>query len=252
MAKLIVLGSACAVPDETHENTHLALLGQDGAFILIDCAGQPVIRLRRAGLHFEGLTDLILTHFHPDHTYGVSMLIMEMWLRGRKNPLRLHGTSHCLTRIEALMKAYDWDTWPKMFPVAFFPVDNHEGAPVLESADYRILCAPVKHFVPTIGLRVEDKQTGRVLAYSCDTEPCPGDIWLARGADMVIHEVAGKGMGHTSAAQAGEIAREAGARKLVLIHYCVDGHDLSSLVPEAEAAFGGPVIRAEDFMELEW
>ena len=252
MAKLIVLGSACAIPDETHENTHLALLGRDGAFILIDCAGQPVIRLRRIGLHYDRLTDLILTHFHPDHTYGVSMLIMEMWLRGRQNPLRIHGTPHCLERVEAMMQAYDWDTWPRLFPVSFVPVDGHEGAPVLENTDYRILCAPVKHFVPTIGLRVEDRHTGHILAYSCDTEPCSGDLWLARGADVLMHEAAGKGIGHTSAGQAGEIAREAGAKRLVLIHYCVDGKDISTLAPEAEAAFGGPVTLAEDFMELEW
>ena len=252
MSKLIILGSACAVPDETHENTHLALPGRDGNFILIDCAGQPVLRLRRVGLDYHRLTDLILTHFHPDHTYGVSMLIMEMWLRGRGEPLRIYGTTHCLERVEMMMKAYDWDTWPRLFPITFIPVDEREGAPVLENDDFRIFAAPVKHFVPTIGLRVEDKHTRQTLAYSCDTEPCPGDMWLAQRADVLIHEAAGKGFGHTSAGQAGEIAREAGAKKLVLIHYCVDGKDLSTLAPEAEAAFGAPVTLAEDFMELEW
>ena len=38
MSKLIVLGSASAIPDENHENTYLGLVGEE-CQILIDCVG---------------------------------------------------------------------------------------------------------------------------------------------------------------------------------------------------------------------
>jgi ribonuclease Z len=251
MAKVVVLGSSSAIPDETHENTHLALIGRDGV-IMIDCASQPVLRLRRAGIAYEQVNDLILTHFHPDHVYGVPMFIMDMWLRGRKNPLRIHGLRHCMQRMECVMEAYHWDEWPRLFPISFHPVDEHDDIFLFERSDFRVTAAPVQHFVPTLGLRIEDKETGHVLAYSCDTEPCPEVLKLAAGADLLFHEATGHGPGHASAAEAGLAAREAEVRHLALIHYNTDGVDTSNLVPEAKKTFGGPVTLAEDFMVLEF
>jgi ribonuclease Z len=251
MAKLVVLGTSFVIPDETHENTHLALLGESG-LVLVDCPGRVMIRLRRAGLDPYQINDLILTHFHPDHVDGVPMLIMEMWLRGRKTPLRLHGLPHCMQRMENLMLAYDQATWPNLFPITYHVIAEQDHAPVLENTDFTITATPVKHFIPTLGLRVTDKRSGRVLAYSCDTEPCPGAVTLAANAEVLIHEAAGAGWGHSSAAQAGEVAQEAKAKSLVLIHYRTGGPDLGQLISEAQSAYTGPVRLAEDLMTLEW
>lgn len=252
MGTFLVLGSSFAVPDEHHENTHLVLLGAHG-LIMVDCAGQPVLRLRKAGLDFHKVTDLILTHFHPDHVYGVPMLLMEMWLRGRQEPLRIYGLQHTVERMALVMNAFEWQDWPRMFPVTFHPVEQSAGAFVLENADFHITAMPVRHFLPTMGMRVTDKTNGRVLAYSCDTEPCPEVVQLAANADLLLHEATGSGLGHASAAQAGDLGRQAGAKKLVLIHYRTgSGANLPTLVPEAEKAFGGPVALAEDFMQFEW
>jgi ribonuclease Z len=106
--------------------------------------------------------------------------------------------------------------------------------------------------VPTIGLRVENKRTGRVLAYSCDTEPISGLLELGQNADILIHEAAGKGFGHSSAAQAGEVAREARAKSLYLIHYQVWNTDPIPLVGEAQAVYEGPVHLCRDFDEYEF
>ena len=73
--------------------------------------------------------------------------------------------------------------------------------------------------IPTIGIRVECKKPGRVLAYSCDTEPCEQTVRLSEGADILIHEAGGASFGHSSAEQAGEIAAKAEVGKLYLIHY---------------------------------
>jgi len=245
MARLIILGTAAAVSDENHDNTHLLLEG-DNSVVLIDCGSNPVVKMKRFGIHYDRLTDMILTHFHPDHVYGVPILLMHMWLLGRKKPLRVYGLNHCLERTEDMMLSFSWDSWPKFFPVAFHRVMERPNMLVLDNQDFRITSYPVNHYIPTIGLRIEVKSSGKVIGYSCDTEPVPNVLEIGRNADLLLHESAGEEPGHSSAAQAGEMATEANAKKLVLVHYTVWNTDPSNLVPEAQANFNGEVELAED------
>lgn len=249
MAKVIILGSSNAIPDEKHENTHLAVVGDDHT-LLIDCVSNPVLRLPKAGIEFNSLTDMVLTHFHPDHVSGVPLLLMNMWLMGRKKPLNIYGLHHTLHRVENLMSFYDWESWPNFFPVAFHRLPEEEMTLVMENEEMRVFASPVRHLIPTIGLRIELLKTGKTVAYSCDTEPCPQVVRLAEGADVLIHEATGLSVGHSSAGQAGGIAREAEVGSLYLIHYQGDG-PTEAMVEQAQAAYGGEVRLAEDFMEIE-
>ena len=159
MAKLVVLGSSNAVPDENHENTYLALLGENRQ-ILIDCAGSPIVRLKQAGIDLSKLTDLFLTHFHPDHVGGVPSLLMSMWLLGRRQPLHVYGLHYTLDRIEKLMGFYEWDQWPDFFPVVFHRLPAEKMTQALVSDQFRIFTSPVHHLIPALGLRIEERQTG--------------------------------------------------------------------------------------------
>ncbi len=247
MARLIVLGSAAAVSDADHDNTHFLLEGDRGSRVLVDCASNPLARLNRFGVGPGDLHDVILTHFHPDHVYGVPILLMQMWLLGRQEPLHVYGLHHCLHHVEQMCRAYLFETWPRFFPLIYHRLPEHPAVPVLDNDDFRITAWPTRHFIPTIGLRIEVKTSGQVVAYSCDTEPVPAIVDLARHADLLIHEAAGAGFGHSSAAQAGQVATEADARRLVLIHYQVLNTDPRPLVEEARSTFAGPVELAEDF-----
>ncbi len=245
MAKLVVLGSAASVPDESHDNTHMAVVGERG-FVLIDCASAPVVRLKRAGLDANRLTDLVLTHFHPDHIYGVPLLLLDMWLMGRRSPLNVCGSAPCLDRLESLMAAFGWQDWPGFYPTRLVRAPEGENALLADGDEFRIWATPVRHLVPTLGLRLEVKTSGKVLAYSADTEPCPQVVRLGAGADLFVHEATGATLGHSSAAQAGQTARAAGAHRLLLIHYDVAASP-ESLAAEASQTFGGPVAVAQDF-----
>jgi len=250
MPKLIILGSANAVADEKHENTHMLLQGRKRT-ILIDCVNNPVLRLRLAGVDFNDLTDLVLTHFHPDHVSGVPLLLMNMWLLGRSRSLSIYGLYHTLDRAENLMDFYDWSNWLNFFPVAFFRLPEQEKTLLLESEEFRILASPVNHLLPTIGLRIECLETGTVVAYSCDTEPCQQVVELAAQADVLIHEASGASLGHSSASQAGSIARQAGVKSLCLIHYPTGEIDSQAVLDQARETFKGKVFLAEDFMTWE-
>ncbi|HIE57134.1 MAG TPA: ribonuclease Z [Anaerolineales bacterium] len=247
MPELIILGSAHAIPDENHENTHMVLVGEQRR-VLIDCSGSPIVRLQKAGIAPNSLTDLVLTHFHPDHVSGVPSLLMSMWLLGRRTSLNVYGLAHTLDRFEQMMGFYDWESWPNFFSVNFHRIPVERNAPILLCDEFEILASPVCHLIPTIGIRVETR-AGSVLAYSCDTEPCPEVVELANGANILIHEASGAFPGHTSAAQAGRAAARAEVDSLYLIHY--NPQD-ANLIAEAKKEFPGSVTLAEDFMHIQF
>lgn len=251
MPKVIILGSSNAIPDEDHENSHMALAG-DNRLVLIDCVNNPIVRLRKAGLDVEKVTDLILTHFHPDHVSGVPLLLMDLWLLGREQELRIYGLDFTLDRFEKMMELYGWDTWPRFFPVKLHRLPEENMASVQETEEWKIFSSPVKHIIPNIGLRIEFPGSGKVFAYSGDTEPTPQVVQLAQNANILVHESTGASVGHSDAAQAGQIAKSAGADKLYLIHYANGRFKDNGIVTKASQEFNGSVSLAEDFMEFEF
>jgi ribonuclease Z len=249
MPKLIILGSSNAVADENHENTHMAVVGAE-RFILIDCPGSPIARMRKAGLDLDRLSDVILTHFHPDHVSGVPLLLMDLWLLGRQQPLNIFGLDYTLERVERNLELYSWTRWPDFFPVKFTRLPEVEMTAVLENEEVRVFASPVRHLIPTIGLRFEFPQSQQALAYSCDTQPCEQVVELARNADVLLHETAGPAQGHSSPLEAGRVAQAAGVKRLYLIHYPTGNSDSQSLVPAANQTFNGPIALAQDYMEI--
>jgi ribonuclease Z len=250
MAKIIILGSSNAVSSKTNENAHMVIMG-GARMILVDCPGKPVLRLEEAGLDFNRLTDIIITHFHPDHVSGLPLLLMDMWLMGRKDPIDIYGLSYTLDRVEAMMDLYSWSKWPDFYPVHFHRVPDIERSLVLDCADFRVSASPVCHLIPNMGLRIDIKEPVASLVYSSDTEPCPAVIRLSEGAKTLIHEAAGAHVGHSSAAQAGEIAAAAGVEELYLIHYPTGKFLDPGLLAEARGSFKGAVQLATDLQVID-
>lgn len=245
-ARLIILGSAAALTNASRDNTYMVIEGQESS-ILIDCGGSPLHKLQVVGVNLDTLDTLIVTHHHPDHIYGVPVLLLGLWLYGRQEPFHIFGPQRSLAAITSIMDALEWQDWPCTMPVVLHEVEMRAGYKVIESSEFEITTAPVEHRVPTIAVKVMSRETGRAVVYSSDTEPCEALARLAQGADILIHESTGDYAGHSTPAQAGAMARRCGVGKLVLIHFTALDSELDGLRQAAEAEFDGPVELAEDF-----
>jgi ribonuclease Z len=103
----------------------------------------------------------------------------------------------------------------------------------------------------TAGELVGPTRPGRTLVLSGDTRPCDALLHAARGADLLVHEATfaaeesdrARETGHSTAAEAAEIAREAGVRQLVLTHISARyTREAPELLAEAQAVFPNTVI----------
>jgi ribonuclease Z len=249
MVRIVILGSGIAVAAEDQANTHLAIIGARQS-VLIDCPGAALPQLQRAAVDLDSLSDLILTHFHPDHAAGLPGFLMSLWLLGRTQPLAIHGLAPVTERAQALMELFEWHEWPDMYAVAFNPIPQSEGAHVLRTEEFDIQASPTRHMTPSIALRVRTWPSGRVAVYSSDTEPCDDVVRMAQGAQILIHEATGEGTGHSSPAEAAGVAQRARAEHLFLIHYSLRETSEEELLAAAAGVYSGPVDLARDLMSI--
>jgi ribonuclease Z len=250
MAQVIILGAAAAIPSIERDYAHLAVQVND-QLILVDCGGNPMVRLAQMGLDWRQIKDIIITHFHADHAANLPNLIVGMWLSGRQTPLAIHGLKPTIRKINQLLDVFEWQTWRDLFPINFNEIQEGELNPIIESDALKVVTSPTQHSIPSVGLRFESKESGKTVTYSCDTEPCQAVIHLAQDAHVLIHEATGLHPGHSSAQQAGEIAHQARANHLYLIHYpSPPGADPGELTRQARQAFQGPVTLAQEGMRI--
>ena len=100
---------------------------------------------------------------------------------------------------------------------------------------------------------------GRKVVLSGDTRPCDALVAAAHDADLLVHEATfadeemerARETGHSTASEAAHMAREAGARRLVLTHLSARySRDWDLLLQEARAIFPATHV-ARDGMEME-
>jgi ribonuclease Z len=104
---------------------------------------------------------------------------------------------------------------------------------------------------------------GRRVVYTGDTGRSDAITALARGADLLIHEATymaedaglAERAAHSTAADAAEVAKEAGARRLALTHFSAryetsSGTRMSEMLEEARRIFPDTIL-AEDLLTVE-
>jgi len=241
--EVLFLGTRGWYPKYGHTACVVVRTGK--ADLIFDCGTGAA--LLRDVLRLEGETHLFLSHFHLDHVVGLSFLLGAF--RGKK--LTIWGQEGVEQIVRRLLSPpyfpVEIDRWP--FEVAFGELEGNRKV-----ADAEITALPLEHSNPSLGFRAG--AGGRSLAYITDTRKCANAVKLARGVDLLIHEATyserGRvGDGHSTGKEAGEVAREAGAKRLLLFHNDAECDEkcAKEILAEARGEFPG-CGRAKDGMKV--
>jgi ribonuclease BN (tRNA processing enzyme) len=233
-----------------------------------------------AGLSLGSIRSVFITHQHSDHNADYGNLLWLAWASNLATRVDAYGPPPLaqMTRLFLEMNAYDiaTRTADEGRPPLRDLISVHEIAeagPVMQDARVKVTAALVRHppVEPAFAYRFDCPD--RSIVFSGDTRPSPNLVALARGADVLVHEVmylpAVERMvaaepnartlrehllaSHTSAEDVGRIATEAGVKTLVLSHFVPGG--LPAIPDEVWAGavrphFAGKIVVGRDLMEL--
>ena len=245
--ELVVIGSGTAAP--TADRTAPAhWVASDDIRILFDCGAGTLHRATGLGIPWPEVTHVALTHFHMDHWGELPALLFALrWgiEPARSEPLEIIGPPSLSARLTALTHALgDWVLDPG-FPLTVTEITPGSLLTLREGVTLEAFKTP--HTEHSVAYAVRDKDA--FLVYTGDTGPSTELAAWARGCDLMLAECSLPDDRvldvHLTPSSAGELARTAGAQRLVLTHfYPVFGDSDPGVI--AARAFGAPVDVAYD------
>lgn len=192
----------------------------------------------------EDLDAIVVSHEHPDHCSDL-LSAYHALAHGpvHRPPVPVYCPASVIDRISGFVRAGEGHPLDATFE--FHAVEDGDG---VEIGGVALTFRSTDHSVPTVGTVFD--AGGRVLAFSADTGVEGSWVEIADQADLFLCEATYQGdpadhdyTQHLTAGQAGQIAREQRARRLMLTH--VPAHlDAAASVIEAENSFDRPVALA--------
>jgi ribonuclease BN (tRNA processing enzyme) len=257
MGRITFLGTGDPLNGERAQ-TSLALALAGGDVLLIDTSSGTILlrQLEQADIALERVRHIIISHRHFDHAGGLAPLLVAM-VPVTVADVTIHATQSTLDALHELLavsipgvedwmgKRLHWHALTTGKPVTI--------------GDATVTPFAVEHGIDCTGVKIE--QDGRSAVFTSDTRPCPNVATWAENADLLIHEAYGPDsdaetthyIGHSTAADAGAVARVADARRLILTHFRSQHFaDPNALAAEAAVAYGGAVEVAQDLEEVEF
>lgn len=249
-----ILGSGTCVP--SLKRSSCSVLMQVGASkLLFDSGPGTMRRLLEAQTTIFEISHIFYSHFHPDHSGELVPFIFATKYpdnRRRTSPLTVAGGVGFVDFYEGLKTAYGH--WIELAPrqLGIIEFDN-QRADSRQFEDFTVETVPVAHNPESIAYRIT--APGRCSAvYTGDTDYTETIIDLAKNTDLFICECALpdrlRVKGHLTPSLAGDLATKAGVRRLVLTHFYPQC-DKEDIAAECRKTYSGPLILAEDLMQLE-
>ena len=282
--RLVLLGTKGGPTPSALRAQPANLLVVDGRPYVIDCGNGVATQLVRAGVRLSDIDHVFLTHQHSDHNADLGNLVFLAWASSLKTTVHLHGPPPIAKMVDAFvaMNATDIEIRireegrPPLRPLV--QVEEFErGGVVLEDDRVRVTAALVDHYLlkPAFAYRFDTQSSAgpRSVVFSGDTAPSDNLIALAKGADVLVHEVmylpALQKMlasidnaptlidhllkAHTTTEQVGKIAAAAGVKTLVLSHF-VPGADPSITdamwSADVRKDYDGTIVVGRDLMVI--
>lgn len=249
--RVTILGSGTGEPSVKRASPGLVVsVGKEN--LLFDLGPGSLRRAREAGFTFLDIDRIFFTHFHVDHVSDLAPLFFACNnpRLPRTEALPIYGPRGLKAFYTGLLGLYGDQIDTK----GYYTLDLHElGEEEIRTEYCTIRTRSLPHTESSLGYRIEGPD-GRTAVYSGDTDYCANLVDLARSADLLILESAFpnsyKVEGHLTPLEAGRPAKEAGAKRLLLIHLyplC----DSVDVMAECRDVFGGEIMIAEDLMRID-
>ena len=278
--RLVLLGTAGGPTPKKMRAAPAQALEVDGTVYVVDCGNGVGRQMALAGLPFRGLRHVFLTHHHSDHAADLVALPLLAWAAGNEQVVRLHGPRPIRRAVRQGLRAHAFDIATRRVDEGrealgkLVEVQTVRGdGVVLDDGRVRVTAARVVHPPIEEAYAYRLDVDGWSVVVSGDTAPSENLVRLARGADVLVHEVllAREAQvatwmqkpadhplvqhivrSHTSVRDVGRIARDAGVRRLVLSHF-VPGDapvDRDAVLAEIRTSYEGEVVIGEDLLVL--
>lgn len=209
--RVVFLGTGGYHPNE-RRHTACVMLPEIG--VIFD-AGTSFFRVPQ---HLETAeVQIFLSHAHLDHVVGLTYFLVPL-IRGHVQRARLYGTQATLNAVtEHLLAAPVFPVCPKY---ELIPLPSE--VPVGQGGV--LTHRPLEHPGGATGYRVD--WPDRSMAYITDTTADDSYREFIQGVDILIHECYfpdemaewSDKTGHSNTTPVAELAREAGVKRLMLVH----------------------------------
>lgn len=278
--RLILLGTKGGPALSGDRKNPSTLLLINGTPYVVDCGYGTSRQLFAAGVLPDRLRYLFITHHHSDHNLDYGPLLYNAWATGRTVRIDAYGPPGLekMTRAFFAYMKFDIDTRiedegrPDLRRLVFAHEFARPGL-VMQNDEVKVSACRVRHPPIRQAYAYRFDTRDRAIVISGDTAVAPELARLAKGADVLVHEVMYlPGLeellarvptatrlrehllaSHTVSEDVGKLAAEAGVKMLVLSHF-VPG-DAPSITDEqwmegARKHFKGRIIVGRDLMEV--
>jgi ribonuclease BN (tRNA processing enzyme) len=279
-ARLVLLGTAGGpTPKKTRAAPAKALQVGDRIY-LVDCGNGVGRQMALAGLPLPALRNVFVTHHHSDHAADLTTLPVLAWAAGLEETVTLYGPKPLRSSVRTGLRQHRFDVETRRkdegrtdFGRLIRLREFRRDGVILRDGDLTVRAARVDHppIEETYAYRFD--LPGWSVVISGDTAPSENLVRLAKGADVLVHEVllrtpaeTSEWLGlplehplvrhiarsHTSYEEVGRIAREAGVRTLVLSHFVPgdEAVDEEKVLSAIRRDFQGEVIFGTDLLEI--
>lgn len=279
-SRLILLGTAGGPTPKPNRAAPAQAIAIGDACYVIDCGNGVARQMVLAKLALSSIRGVFITHHHSDHNADYGNLLLLSWGSDLATRVDTYGPPPLaeMTRQFLALNAIDIRT--RIADEGRPPLDQliapHEvraGGLVMHDDNVRVTAAVVEHPPLEVALAYRFDCPDRSIVISGDTRPSPALVELARGADVLVHEVMHVPSiealiarepnattlrehllaSHTTTEQVGRLATEAGVKTLVLSHFVPGGYPFVSDDVWLEAVrphFAGNVVIGRDLLEL--